>query len=353
MNYTAGINYVPAEWQHQDAVLLAWPHANSDWADLLPQINADFAQLAHIISQRQALLIICQDAAHQLSIEDQLQNLSAAQQQHLRFSQIKTDDTWCRDFGPIGIHQQGELQLLDFEFNAWGQRYDWLQDNRVNRQLHSQGIINKLSHKDFILEGGSIESDGAGTLLTTSQCLLNSKRNAGNRDEIEQKLLELLPIKRVLWLDHGLLLGDDTDSHIDNLARFTSTDTIVYAECLDATDEQYEPLQSMHEQLQQFTQPDGEDYALVPLPLPAAQYSLINQRRLPASYINFLIINDAVLVPQFNDPNDGIAIKRLQRCFPKRNIIGIDSRHFIEQNGGIHCLTMQLFSGSLNNQQLS
>ena len=264
------------------------------------------------------------------------------------FHHIPTNDTWCRDFGPISAIKNGDTVLFDFQFNAWGNRYAAELDNAVSSTLYERGVFTSRPQSvNFVLEGGSIESDGAGTLLTTEACLLNENRNSANKSMITDALLKNLPVSRVLWLKNGALAGDDTDSHIDNLARFTAEDTIVYAYCNDSTDPYYETLHAMSAELTAFRRTNGEPYKLKPLTLPKPKFSSVDGRRLPASYVNFLIINDAVLVPQFNDPADTLALNTLMECFPNREIIGIDSLGFIEQNGGIHCLTMQFIANQL------
>lgn len=340
-------DFVPAEWAAQDGVLITWPHPDSDWADVLDLVEPGFAAMAAAISRFEYALIICRDTAHRAHIEKRLAEAGAIGAKVL-FAFIKTNDTWSRDFGPIGVVANGKPGLLNFRFNSWGNRYPSDLDNAINSKLQSLGFFAApIRDIDFILEGGSIESDGAGTLLTTERCLLNKNRNPGDRETITAALLQYLPIQRVLWLQHGVLSGDDTDSHIDNLARFVSEDTLVYLHCDDPADEHYRELHSMAVELSRLRTADGAPYKLKPLPMPQPIHSRIDGRRLPASYVNFLIINGAVLVPRFGDPADDIATRVLADCFPDREIIAIDSRGFIEQNGGIHCLTMQLAAGTL------
>ena len=200
---------------------------------------------------------------------------------------------------------------------------------------------------EFVLEGGSIDTDGEGTLLTTTACLLTESRNPQlDQQQIEMRLKTELGVTRILWLQHGFLAGDDTDSHIDMLARFCAPDTIAFMQCDDPGDEHFESLAAMAQELRQFRTRDGQPYRLIGLPLPAAIYNSVGQR-LPASYANFLIINDAVLVPQYNDRSDEIVLKRLAACFPDRQMIGIPCRALIEQYGSLHCLSMQFPDGVL------
>lgn len=345
MTFQAQKSYLPAEWQPQSAVLLTWPHLDSDWADNLANVEPTFVMLAETISRYQAVVVICQSTDHQAHVR-RLLNKPAAYVIH--YAITPSNDTWTRDFGPISIYEHGQAKLLNFEFNAWGNRYASDLDNQINSVLGQQKRFNiPIETRAFILEGGSIESDGQGSILTTSACLLSGNRNPGKQQDIENDLKQQLPIKRVMWIQHGTLIGDDTDSHIDNLVRFVSADTLVYTACADVRDEHYPSLAKLASELNMLTTLTGKPYQLIALPLPQAIYSQTDKRRLPASYANFLIINGAVLVPQFADPADQLAIKLLSQCFPDRDIIGIDSRSFIEQNGGIHCLTMQLTAGAI------
>lgn len=327
--------------------MLAWPHADSDWHTLLPAVEDDFIQLAEAILQHEALLVICRDGDHRRHIESRLHNTTNLFSVH--FFETPYNDTWCRDFGPITVIHNGQPVLLDFQFNGWGNRYDATLDNQITQKLQQQNFFRAAKLEiDFILEGGSIESNGAGTLLTTGSCLLNKNRNHVNKQEIEILLNQHLHTHRILWLKHGQLEGDDTDSHIDNLARFVARDAIAYLSCDNPSDVHFSGLQKMQRELRDFRQPDSEPYRLIPLPLPEPCVSRLDGRRLPASYLNFLIINNAVLVPKFDCEADDIAQQALRQCFPGRKIIAINSQGFIEQNGGIHCLTMQLPRDTLN-----
>jgi agmatine/peptidylarginine deiminase len=342
------LNYVPGEWEHQDGVLLTWPRSDGDWSGLWQRAIAAFTQLAAAIARFEPVLIICPEANQIPAIESALLALGTPRNR-FHCCQVASDDTWTRDFGPISRMQMGRPRLLNFQFNAWGDRYGSAHDNAINDALKNlNAFAAPLDAADFILEGGSIESDGNGALLTTSRCLLSEQRNSSDRAFIETQLKQWLPIERVLWLDSGYLAGDDTDSHIDNLARFADADTLLYAQCRDAQDEHYAPLQAMQAELQALRNVEGKPYRLLPLPLPQPAYSVVDQRRLAASYLNFLILNGAVLAPVFDDPADREVLATLAAAFPGREIVGIDGRTFIEQNGGVHCLTMQLTAGTLN-----
>ena len=266
---------------------------------------------------------------------------------NVRFLQCATNDTWARDHGAITMIDTGTPSLLDFAFNGWGLKYASELDNQITRQAVEAGALNGqyVNRLDFILEGGSIESDGMGTLLTTSECLLSSNRNERlNQVEIEDYLKSVFHLQQVLWLDHGYLAGDDTDSHIDTLARFCSTDTIAYVKCEDKEDEHYGELHAMEEQLKTFRTLAGAPYRLLALPM--ADKIEEDGERLPATYANFLILNDAILYPTYNQPqNDKKAGEVLQQAFPGRQIVGIDCRALIKQHGSLHCVTMQYPTG--------
>ncbi len=334
---------LPAEWEPQSAILLTWPHVHSDWAPWLTQVEPVFVELARQIILREQLIISCYDSAHETYIRKQLQQ-AAVDGEKVATYIVPSNDTWVRDHGPITVLKEGVPCLLDFTFNGWGQKFDSRLDNLVTRRLHDLRAFGNTSLEtiDFVLEGGGIETDGAGTLLTTSRCLLSPKRNLHfNRQQIEAKLKELLGVERILWLEHGYLAGDDTDSHIDTLVRFCSPGRLCYVTCDDPQDEHYPELQAMEAELKKFRTPDGIPYELIPLPWPRAKYDEDGQR-LPASYANFLIINGAVLAPTYDDAADAEALQCLQDCFPQHKIISIPCLPLIQQYGSLHCVTMQL-----------
>ena len=263
---------------------------------------------------------------------------------NVRFMPCDTNDTWARDHGPITlIDPDGRPLLFDFKFNGWGLKFAADKDNLITRRTLEAGLLQGtyVNRLNFALEGGSIESDGRGTLLTTSECLLSPNRNGQmNRAEIETYLKEQFNLRQVLWLDHGYLAGDDTDSHVDTLARLCPDDTIAYVRCTDTADEHYEALRLMEEQLKTFRTPEGKPYRLLPLPM--ADAIVEDGERLPATYANFLVMNGAVLYPTYNQPaNDAQAAQVLQKAFPGREVVGIDCRALIRQHGSLHCVTMQ------------
>ena len=335
---------LPAEWAPQSGIQLTWPHAGTDWAHMLTEVQACFAAIAREIAQRELLLIVTPEP------EEVKKQISATvNMQNVRFMECETNDTWARDHGAITMLDAEGALLLDFMFNGWGLKFASDKDNLITRQAVESGFLNGryVNRLGFILEGGSIESDGLGTLLTTSECLLSPNRNGQmSRDEIEDYLCSVFHLKQVLWLDHGYLAGDDTDSHVDTLARLCSPDTIAYVQCTDTQDEHYEALHQMEEQLKTFRTLNGNPYRLLALPM----VDKIEEEgeRLPATYANFLIMNDAVLYPTYRQPeNDQRAKEVLQEAFPEYEIVGIDCRALIKQHGSLHCVTMQYPAGVL------
>lgn len=338
---------LPAEWAPQSGVMLTWPNSNSDWQNNLLAVEAVFSQLASHISRFETVLIISSDLDHLEHIRTLLKTDPDCQMNNIILTTAPSNDSWARDHGPIAIIENEDVILLDFTFNGWGNKYPAEHDNQLTRHLQSQQVFanTTLYSFDFVLEGGSIDSDGEGTLLTTAHCLLSTTRNPTYSPlEIEQTLKQQLGIKRVLWLQHGALAGDDTDSHIDMLARFCNPNTIAYSQCLDQTDTHWHELQKMETELQTLRTAAGQPYRLVGLPLPQAIFNHDGQR-LPASYANFLIINQALLLPVYDDPADAYAKQCLQSCFPERQIIPIPCRPLIEQFGSLHCVSMQLPAG--------
>ncbi|MBD3793945.1 MAG: agmatine deiminase family protein [Campylobacterales bacterium] len=327
----------PAEWEKQRAVLMAFPHKNSDWVNNdLEKSLTPFIRIAQAIAYAQPVYIVCDDK-HQIS--DMF-----CSTRNMSFIEIPTNDTWTRDYGYISIEEDDEKKLLDFTFDGWGGKFEASLDNQVNQVLHKKGYLGTtpLETIPFVLEGGSIESDGAGTILTTSECLCNPNRNGGlTKEVVEAKLLEYLGADRVLWLDHGYLAGDDTDSHIDTLARFVAEDTIAYVACDDIEDEHYEALQAMKQQLETFRMRDGSPYKLVALPMASAKIDE-EGNRLPATYANFLIANQALIYPTYSVPEDKVAHEIFGTLFPDREIIPIECSKLIEQGGSLHCSTMQI-----------
>jgi agmatine deiminase len=330
---------LPAEWEKQHMVQLTLPHADTDWADCLEEALACFVRIAAAIVPYQKVLIVARN------LEQARPLFAPLDQSKLLFAELDNNDTWARDHGGITILEAGQPVVLDFVFNGWGLKFAADKDNLLTAQLHRMGLLKgEYRHGGMVLEGGGIESDGHGTLLTTEECLLSPNRNPHwSKAEIEAQLKACFGLERVLWLKNGFLSGDDTDSHIDTLARLCAPDTIAYVKCDDPTDEHFEALRAMETELKAFRTAEGEPYQLVPLPWPDACYA-DNGHRLPATYANFLIINGAVLVPVYGVPQDEAALAALQPVFPDRSIIGVDCRVLIEQHGSLHCVTMQYYA---------
>lgn len=303
-----------AEWEPQSAVQLTWPHKDTDWAPILPEITAVYEEMKREIESRETVVVV---------------------------DDIPHNDTWARDHGFITVEENGQLILLDFKFNGWGEKYAAELDNDINRQLYEQQLVKGIyeSHLDFVLEGGSIESDGKGTIFTTTCCLMAQHRNQPlTQQEIEQQLKEWLGAERIVWINHGSLIGDDTDGHIDTLVRIAPNDTLLYI----GADDEHPDLLLMEQELQQLRTIDGHPYRLLRLPMPRPIYD--DGERLPATYANYLVINGAVLVPTYNQPDlDQEAISTIGKAFPDREIIGIDCRAVIRQHGSLHCCTMQYY----------
>ncbi|MBN9287433.1 MAG: hypothetical protein BGO43_01765 [Gammaproteobacteria bacterium 39-13] len=335
---------LPAEWEPQTAVLLTWPHAQGAWGQEYHHVETVFIAVAKAIANSgQTVLITAYDMQHQ---EDILNKL-ASHQVNMNFIQsylAPSNDIWARDHGPITCMNEKTAIQCDFKFNAWGKKYDYEFDDAIPSALFkSQLLKGYLAEKiDFVLEGGSIETDGQGTLLTTTQCLGNPHRNSNlSLVELEQYLHEYLGFDHFLWLSEGKMLGDDTDCHIDTLARFINPNTIAYVHCDDPNDPHYKPLLAMKNQLEALRNKEHQPYQLVPLPLPSPHFDG-KGNHLPATYANFLITNQLVLVPLYQDKLDSAVLEIFQHHFPEREIIGIDCRALIEQYGSLHCMTMQI-----------
>ena len=378
-------NYrLPAEWEPQWGVMLTWPHEDTDWKPYLAEITETFVQMAREIARREHLLIVVPRAE---IVPEEVRRM-----ERVVVFECPTDDTWARDHGPIvleGMMDEGRCGLwLDFKFNGWGEKFPAENDNQIVRRLFedfsrseergkSSTLNAQLStlnfqlehHQDFVLEGGSIESDGCGTIFTTSQCLLAPNRNQPlRREELEAELKRRLRAERVVWLDHGNLIGDDTDGHIDTIVRCAPNDTLLYVGCDDPSDPHFADFQALEQQLHTLRTTDGRPYRLLKLPMadfrsqetgvrrretgenpqPStfnSQLSTLNSplERLPATYANFLILNGAVLVPTYAQPEkDAEALRIIARAFPDRDIIPLDARIIVRQHGSVHCLTMQL-----------
>jgi agmatine deiminase len=336
---------LPPEWTDQSGVMLTWPHEKRYWKNPLAA-EPTFVNMAREIALREPVIISCYSKEHLQHIQDLLEQVGVLWT-NIRLYVAASNDIWVRDHGPITAIKDGKPVLLDFQFNSWGSKYPGEDDNQVTRRLHEQDAFGKtaIESVDVILEGGSIEVNGAGIMLTTRHCILNANRNKNfTKQSWETVFAKWFGIKKILWLEHGGLEGDDTDSHIDTLARFTDENTICYVRCNDPADEHYAELQKMEAELQAFRNLDGKPFRLIPLPWPGAKFDE-EGNRLPATYANFLIMNGVVLVPTYADLADKEALAQIQLCFPDRSIIGIDCLKLIPQHGSLHCATMQLPAG--------
>ncbi len=341
--------FFPSEWHQQAFVQLTWPHKNTDWSPVLADAISCFCDIACEVAKREPLLIVAQypEEAKESLIQ---QGISL---DNITIIQCPTNDTWARDHAFITCidEQKRKVFLNDFQFNGWGLKFAANHDNQINKTTFShiadyykaQDIQTEyINHLDFVFEGGSIESDGEGTLLVTTSCLLSDNRNKTlSQQNIENLLKQYFNAGRVLWVHHSWLAGDDTDGHIDTVARFCSPTSIAYVKCENPADEHYEELQAMEKELLAFRTAEGPPYTLYPLPLPDPCFDEEGQR-LPATHANFLIINGAVLVPTYHQAEkDQEAIAQLRKAFPDRMVIGIDCRVLILQHGSLHCSTMQ------------
>ncbi len=307
---------------------------------MLDDAEKCFANVATAISKRARLLIVCPDSKRPLKyLKDKVPA------DRMRIVEVPTNDTWARDFGPITTINRGrQWNPVNFQFNGWGLKFPAYFDNQVNLNLWQKNVFRHLyDAKDWVLEGGSIDSDGQGTLLTTAQCLLSPNRNAHcGTEEIEQRLSHYFGNERTLWLEHGALEGDDTDSHVDTLARFLPGNQIAYAACDREDDSHYAELRLMEQELGQMRTLNREPYKLVALPIPKPIYDQDGQR-LPATYANFLILNGAIILPIYGDDHyDKLAIARLMEACPDYEIVPVNCLALIQQHGSLHCITMQL-----------
>ncbi len=331
------------EWHEQWGVLLAWPHAETDWVSNLDDARLCYRDIIAAIARYERVLLLCCDEATHVEAQTYLSG-SGIDLDRVLFWVVPYDDTWARDFGFISTCSETGPVLLDFQFDAWGGKFSASADNEINQQLFRQPLLNhnQTETQAWVLEGGSIETDGLGTLLTTRKCLLNPNRNPDlDEAEIEQRLKSCLGVDRVLWLDHGELEGDDTDAHIDTLARFVDEQTIVHMACSNPEDAHYEELRAMEQELRALVQPNGAPYKLVPVELPTVYDH--EARRLGGSYVNFLLVNGAVIAPIYGDDTaDQAALTQLAQACPDREIVPVNCRALIEQNGSLHCVTMQI-----------
>lgn len=324
----------PAEWEAVEAVLVAWPHTDTDWGYMLDQVRDCYRNLIAAIS-RHARVIVA--GPERPDIEGQ----------NIEWVKVPTNDTWTRDYGPLTVFDNnGNALLLDYKFNGWGLKFAADRDNLVTSRLCRDGVLkhHRINRLSFVLEGGSIESDGRGTAIVTADCLLSPNRNGGmSKEEIERQLVEDLGLDRLLWLTKGALEGDDTDGHIDTLVRIAPPgDILFYVACRDENDSHHAELQAMEAELRTLRTAAGKPYRLVALPLPPPIFDEDDGTRLPATYANFLFVNNAVLVPVYNVDTDAEALATIAATLPDYEVVPVDCRALIRQHGSLHCATMQL-----------
>ncbi|MDR0407818.1 MAG: agmatine deiminase family protein [Campylobacteraceae bacterium] len=319
-----------AEWEKQDSLLLALPHKKTDWLPYLDEILLSYKEFIKAASTYEHCTILCADKKEAENLFAKCDNITLVQ--------LPTNDTWIRDFGAIDVETKEGIVSYDFTFNAWGGKFESALDNTVNKKLYQSSIMKgKLTSIPMVLEGGSIDNNGSGVAITTSKCLLEKNRNPNlSKSDIDAKLKELFGLKQIIWLEYGFLKGDDTDSHVDTLARFITKDTIAYTTCEDKKDEHFEELKNMEKEL------ECTGFKLLPLPMPKPIF--YKNERLPATYANFVFVNGAVLMPTYSDTNDLKVKKLLQQALPKHKIIGVDATVFIRQHGSLHCASMNKFS---------
>lgn len=317
-----------AEWSEQEYLILALPHENTDWKAYLDEIKHSYIELVKIVSKYQKVLLIAPNESDFKPFKDM---------KNVEFFICETNDTWIRDYGAIDILKDGKLSSLNFIFNAWGDKFQSKLDNEVSEKLFKAKFKTRLENIDLILEGGSVEFNGQGTMLTTTKCLLNDNRNKLSKEILDKRLKELFNLNKIIWLENGFIKGDDTDSHIDTLARFIDENTVAISSCTDEQDEHYAELLAMKKELLK------EDFKLLELPLPSAKF--YEGKKLAATYANFIFINNALIVPTYNDKNDELVLQKLQKALPDKDVIGLDALVFVRQNGSLHCSCQNRFKG--------
>ena len=310
------------EFETQSYTQIIFPHKNTDWNKYLKEAEQTFINIINTIRVYQKCLLVCYDIqAVKRHFDDE---------KNLEFIEYETDDTWARDCSALSIKENTKVKHLDFTFNAWGNKFESKKDNLMTKTVTPDALS-----CSFVLEGGAVESNANGTILTTSKCMLNRNPNL-DKKQINKILHDNLGAKEVLYLNHGYLAGDDTDSHIDTLARFIDKDTIMYVKCEDKNDEHYRELFLMEKELQTIAK--QKNYKLIALPMSDALY--FEEERLPASYANFLFVNGAVILPIYGVKSDTLAIKIFEETFIDRDIITTDCSVLIRQHGSLHCVTM-------------
>lgn len=322
-----------AEFEEQSFTQIIFPHINSDWAQYLEEAEATFENIINEIIKYQKCLVVCSDLSDVKRRFEPNKNLF--------FVEYETNDTWARDCSVLCIQNGSNIELLDFTFTGWGSKFEASKDNAMSKKI-AHSYSRELKTIDLILEGGAVESNGVDTILTTSECMLNKNRNSSlTKEQMSKIIQDEFGMSKILYLNHGYLAGDDTDSHVDTLARFVDEKTIMYVKCDDKNDEHYKELKLMEAELEAFAK--DEDFKLIALPMSEACY--FDNERLPATYANFLFVNGAVLVPTYGVKQDGEALEIFKQTFPTKEIVGINCFSLIKQHGSLHCVTMNFAKG--------
>lgn len=321
---------LPAEWEEQEAILVVFPHKKSDWKPYLKEIQKSYIEFIKAISLFQKCIVLYGEKKDKKLIP---------KHKNIKPLHVKTDDTWIRDFGGIDVYMGDNLVTYDFIFNAWGDKFKANLDDKVTSKLYKKGCLKgKLIKKDFILEGGSIDTNGKNTLLTTSSCIYNKNRNHTlTKKQIKEKICNFFGIDEFICLKNGFIYGDDTDSHIDILARFIDKKTIAYVTCKDKKDIHYKSLKAMEKEFKKTR------FNLLPIPLPKPIF--YKKRRLGATYLNFIFLNKALIVPTYNQPLDKKVLKILKKALPSLHVKGVNGEVFLRQNGSLHCGSINRFLG--------
>ncbi|MDY0123995.1 agmatine deiminase family protein [Sulfurimonas sp.] len=323
-----------AEFEEQSFTQIIFPHEKSDWVEYLEEAQETFVNIINEITKYQECLVVCADVE---SVKSRFKNT-----QNLYFVEYETNDTWARDCSVLCIEEDNTVKLLDFTFTGWGGKFEASKDNAMSGEI-KRCYDKELKKVDLILEGGAIESNGVDTILTTSACMLNKNRNASlKKEQMTKRLQEEFGMSRILYLNHGYLAGDDTDSHVDTLARFIDERSIMYVQCKDESDEHFGELKLMEDELKIFS----KEYGLRLIALPMSDACYFEEERLPATYANFLFVNGAVLVPTYGVKQDEEALEIFRETFPNKDIVGINCFSLIKQHGSLHCVTMN-FAGKV------
>lgn len=347
MSFTAGspaaLGYrMPAEWAPHRGTWLSWPHREESWPGKFGPVPGVFAEIVRHLAPREEVHINVRDAGFEAGVRDLLRRAGVGDA-NVCFHHNPTNDAWCRDHGPCFIQRPGpggtEQAVVDWGYNAWGGKYPPFDADDVipTRVAAEYGL--PVYQPGIVMEGGSLDVNGRGTLLTTESCLLNPNRNPGlSKGEIERYLRDYLGVTRILWLGDGIE-GDDTDGHVDDLTRFVDETTVVTVVEADPRDPNHAPLEENHRRLTRMTDQDGQPLRVITLPMPPAMHH--DGQRLPASYANFYIGNGVVLLPAYHPPTDEIARATLQACFPTREVLPVDSVDLVWGLGSFHCVTQQ------------